>query len=64
MTSLTGGYHNHGTVTELNGRTGHLVHRYSGAQYHFDHPGALAVRGGTVWVMNAHSVTRLPSGLS
>jgi hypothetical protein len=59
VTSQTGGYHNLGFVVELSASTGQLVHRYSGPQYHFGHPFKIAAFGSHVWVLNAHSVTKL-----
>jgi hypothetical protein len=46
-------------VTELNARTGRLVHFFSGRQYHFNQPSSIAAWGSHVWILNLNSVTKL-----
>jgi hypothetical protein len=41
-----------GYVTEINAATGKVIRRLTSSSYHFDHPEALTVAGGYLWVVN------------
>ena len=42
-----------GTLTEINADNGRWIRSLSGPDYGFDHPGALTIENGSVWVANS-----------